>query len=624
MYKIDTLFLRRFLSHENTKFSPINGEINLIYGKNIDDVKDGADSNGSGKSGIIEGITFALSGETFRDINKDDYVMDGEKNGEVFLTLKNDIRKETLEIQRFFSKKDAQIVKIILNGKDLSSQFISVAAANEFILKKIGFSKEDLFTFFIINQENRDSFFTSNDSKQKEIISRFSNFDDIKKIYDSLHKECSLLEKQVNLYDRELLSVQSSLETLERMYESESEVDSEENVKNLLEEKENNITLLKEEIDLIQEELYVLNKEVKEKEENLKGVKLNIDECKSLLEAESELLSEKNNAEDKISRIKRNNKKFEAILSDLIKCPKCSHSFSLDTELSVEAMQEQIKMNLESMEFFTLKITKINESLEQFKEIKTLLSELKNEYSNLEEEKGDLEVDISSKTRRIKVKQNDISSIEESIVLLTKNGVKKDLSYLTSEIEDKKEKLKLTQEEKDLKSSELKQKQEICFHFSQKGFQTYLSNLCVKNVEFYVNSFLMKMGSNLSVVINGYKKLANGDIRDKIEIFINKNNKTKGKFSKYSGGQKERIKLAGVLCFHNLINSSTEFGGGLDLLVLDESLDHLDKTGQRNILNILKNFKGTIINITHGEAAQEIEGVNKFVVQMKDSVSSLI
>ena len=158
------------------------------------------------------------------------------------------------------------------------------------------------------------------------------------------------------------------------------------------------------------------------------------------------------------------------------------------------------------------------------------------------------------------------------------------------------------------------------FHLGKKGFQTFLANKCIKTIENYCNSFLNKMKVNLSVKINGYKVLKNGDVRDKIEVFIVKNGITQGKFGKYSGGQKERVNLSSILTFYSLINNSLN-GKGLNLLCLDESLDHLDRLGQIKCLEILKLFKITTIVITHGDAETMIDGYNKVVVKYKNGES---
>jgi exonuclease SbcC len=125
------------------------------------------------------------------------------------------------------------------------------------------------------------------------------------------------------------------------------------------------------------------------------------------------------------------------------------------------------------------------------------------------------------------------------------------------------------------------------------------------------------MNTNLNVNINGYKVLGNGEVRDKIEVFIVKNGISKGKFGKYSGGQKERVKLSAILTFFNLINNGLN-GKGLNLLCLDESLDHLDELGQKKCLELLKLFDITTLVITHGHAETLLDGYEKVIVRYKD------
>ena len=72
MYKPEKLTIKNLLSHKETIFEFKDGIAVMVTGENKDD--DGQESNGSGKSALIEGISIAITGKPFRKVKDMDMI----------------------------------------------------------------------------------------------------------------------------------------------------------------------------------------------------------------------------------------------------------------------------------------------------------------------------------------------------------------------------------------------------------------------------------------------------------------------------------------------------------------------------------------------------------------------
>jgi DNA repair exonuclease SbcCD ATPase subunit len=159
------------------------------------------------------------------------------------------------------------------------------------------------------------------------------------------------------------------------------------------------------------------------------------------------------------------------------------------------------------------------------------------------------------------------------------------------------------------------------YHFSKKGFMTYLTNQSIKTIETITNSYLKKFNTNLEVKIEGYKVLKNNDVREKITIWIVRNGINSGSFERYSGGEKGRVNLACIAGLQKLMNMSAK-NGGFNFLGLDEVFEGLDTTGQKDVLNILETLGVTTMVVSHRN--DPIGAENEIYVEKINGVNTLM
>jgi len=147
MWYLKELEIDGLMSFDKAKLEFSQGEVSIIGGKNIDagDEK----SNGSGKSAILEGVGFGITGSPLRKVKIGELVNDDAKQAFVRVLLQNDGLGESMEIQRVAFKKKSSVCQIFINGEHID-KLTSTDESNKFIETKLGILRDDLLNFFIL------------------------------------------------------------------------------------------------------------------------------------------------------------------------------------------------------------------------------------------------------------------------------------------------------------------------------------------------------------------------------------------------------------------------------------------------------------------------------------------
>jgi exonuclease SbcC len=592
----------------------------MVFG--VNDTDPGADSNGSGKSTLIEAISLATTGLTCRDVNKEDFIQDGEDCTYVEFNLDNQLSDvNELSIRRWFHRKKSARVEIWENN-ELNKEITSVNEANQRIYELIGLSREDLLHFFIIGQDTNFSFLTVNDTEKKNIISRLSNTDKISTIVDNLKIQKKELESsKLRKIEDSINSLDSKIEVYEQDIDElrNSKVDSNDTeIRHLKED----IVALQSETDMLivaKGEQGILVKELKNKN-NL----INVDES-TLKEARLSL----DLIEDKLKKAKIKTRNIESTIEHLgtikegaISCPACDHEFNPSSEIDVSEIDELIEYSEEELQIAKSNVKKIQKKIV-----------LKEQEINTIKEQSTKKQELVLKINRL---ENKIKGINDEIDTNNRNREKlKDSIEKLSKISDNKSKIKevrlklaetekqkrFKNEELDLLKGEISDIDFWIHHFGKKGFSTYLSNKSVKIIEGMTNSYLKKFNSDLQVQIDGFTELKNGELSEKINVSILRNGSNLGSFKRYSGGEKGRINLANIVGLQKLMNMSAPTGG-LNLLILDEVFDGLDATGQRDVVNILEHIGVTTMVVSHRN--DPVGAENELYIKKIDGVSRIL
>lgn len=593
MWNPISIEIHNLFAHKNSTYEFKNNTCTVIFGDNKDDK--GLQNNGAGKTTLFEAVCIALTNESLRGLKKESFINREADDCKIIFCLENSAMKMKLRIERqFFRGSKPAKIAIYENG-ELNSQIVSVNEANKRVLELIGISREDLLRYFIISQDNHYTFFTASDSEKKEIMNRITSADMVNPVIEQLDlkfKEKDAEYKQINdeigkLSDkRELLEEQKKevLANDNTVYEIKRITESKETAEEVIRDKKNDIANYKKRIAELDKELSdIVLTDVTELVKKKKKIQ---SECDDL---ESELLNNKKLL-----------KKLKNELGLTITCPHCQKEFIPESQLNLspEEIREAIgQLNKETSDLSS-KLEKREKSLEKVKKDILIAEEQKEEMDNLSYEKNKQQRRINNAQETIKEMQDSIDIYDKQIAELKRK--KKDNKLLNSlneritdcgkQIDELVNRLQPIADEIDM----IKFWQ---FNMGKNGFSTYLANKSIKIIEGITNSFLRKFGVDISVLINGFKILRSGEVREKIDVFVLNDGITAEQFMSKSGGERGRVTLAGILGIQHLINLSTN-GRGLNILLLDEVFPGIDAMGQEKIIKVLETLGVTIMLIT--------------------------
>lgn len=593
MWNPISIEIHNLFAHKNSTYEFKNNTCTVIFGDNKDDK--GFSNNGAGKTTLFEAVCIALTNESLRGLKKESFINREADDCKIIFCLENSAMKMKLRIERqFFRGSKPAKIAIYENG-ELNSQIVSVNEANKRILELIGISREDLLRYFIISQDNHYTFFTASDNEKKEIMNRITSADMVNPVIEQLDlkfKEKDAEYKQINdeigkLSDkRELLEEQKQelLANDNTVYEIKRITESKETAEEVIRDKKNDIANY--------------NKRIAELDKELSDIVLT--DVTELVKKKKKIQSECDDLESELLNNKKLLKKLKNELGLTITCPHCQKEFIPESQLNLspEEIREAIgQLNKETSDLSS-KLEKREKSLEKVKKDILRAEEQKEEMDNLSYEKNKQQRRINNAQETIKEMQDSIDIYDKQIAELKRkkkdnkllNGLNERIADCGKQIDELVNRLQPIADEIDM----IKFWQ---FNMGKNGFSTYLANKSIKIIEGITNSFLRKFGVDISVLINGFKILRSGEVREKIDVFVLNDGITAEQFMSKSGGERGRVTLAGILGIQHLINLSTN-GRGLNILLLDEVFPGIDAMGQEKIIKVLETLGVTIMLIT--------------------------
>lgn len=618
MWNPSKIEIYNLFAHKESVYDFKNNACTVIFGKNETDR--GLENNGAGKTTLFEAICIALTNESLRAIKKDSFINRDEEECKIVFHLYNPVLKMKLRISRqFFRGNKSAKIEIWENDK-LNKQVVSVNEANKRVLELIGISREDLLRYFIISQDNRYTFFTASDSEKKEIMNRITSADMINPVIEELdlrYKEKNAEYKEI---DDEIGKLSDKKELL---VEQREEVLANDNTEEELNELSEKITEAEEEIGEIDGNLYKWKKAVKTREEQIQAI--TVEDTTQLKKDRKKLKEEIDELDEEVTETKAIRRKIQAELNETITCPKCKHEFinESELELSVEEAKGALKEADTSIAAAEKKLDIKNKKMKKLKAQIAEAERAEELVGEIEEEKAGYERKIKNKTEDKLELKNKIGKWEEEKRAIKKrkkddkllNSLNQRIGECDTEIEKlTKQLLPISEEMETIKFWQ--------FNMGRSGFQTYLANKAIKILEGSTNYFLEKMKIDYRVMINPFTILKSGEVREKIDCFISDNGIDAKNFLAYSGGERQRVTLAGILAIQRLINLSLN-GKGINMLLLDESLGNIDSMGTMEIVRILEKLEITVMLITQNVEDSSIFQ-NSIQVVKREGVSTFV
>jgi DNA repair exonuclease SbcCD ATPase subunit len=587
-------------------------------------------------SNINDGNNFILK---WFDISKDDFFNYFIINKNKFKSFYQSSNREKVELINRFH--DASIIDGVDDFKIDSSN-------KDYLLSEINKNEGKIEML----EESLEIEYSKDFSKDAELKKDKINFgiDDLKKDIEKTNIEISNVEKKI-------IKLKGSKKNISNSDSVDLKIKNIELKESELNDKRN---LLVKELDTFKASVDK-NRDELNKEYN----KLREEGKKVLLESNN-FKSERKNKNLEHDKISKRISKIDSILSGQISCPSCSHEFLLKGDLKELAKEKSdLEFKYKDILLFindlSSKILEKGDLLEQMSE---RASQIKKSFEVLDSKVFNKSKEINSKISKIDKSLIEISKSKNSI-LNEEVEINKHNSYIDSEIHSLENKInkvlkfsikisndKINILEKSLKDVKVEDNKDVILEIESKikslsdkrevlnkdyleevdriedlkkwsnrlkEFKMFLANKSLEVLEYHNNRYLKDMKTDLTVRISGFKKRADGSIKDEINVSIFREEERL--FNSFSGGERGRLLFASILANRYMINLNNKYGG-LDFLSIDEVFEGIDGLGLKNLIKPAKELKIPVMIVTHvttentnGDilTIEKINGISKIV-----------
>ena len=569
-----------------------------VTGKN-NFIKDGALSNGCGKSTIWTAICYALTGETINGLTTNLKNVLIESN-ECAVELEFFADKDEYKIIR--QHKPKSDLKIYKNGENISGKGIR---ESEKILYDClpDLNKNLISSTIIIGQGMPNKFSSFSPSGRKELLEKLTKSDfmieDIKnRINERLAvlngqkrtiEDSSLITKtKINSLNSAIASLEQKINTaVKPNFEEEIEKLSEK-IKNYSEQKSNaeiEINNLDEKITQLNTQLLDIN--------NQKA-----DRNKLLLEAYHKkvdpLASEKTKIDYEISHLKAEIIKLKSITDTCPTCgqklPNISKPNTLDKEIKLEELNKQLLEYISELEKANL-----NKNMYE----KQISEEFAEKINKLNSE-------ISSMRLRAQELKNSLNTMSQALLKETRERDKLiyDQDTWDNIAKNNKQELETNIAEKNKLSDSLEMNEKSLLILSERLAVVKKIDTLVKRD--FRGFLLYNIVEYISKKAKEYSKIVFGN--DELDIYLDGNALDItycGKIvDSLSGGERQRVDIITQFAIRDMLQ--TYFNYSSNILVLDEITDNLDKVATSRLFTLisdkLKDVESVFIISHHAES----------------------
>lgn len=249
-----------------------------------------------------------------------------------------------------------------------------------------------------------------------------------------------------------------------------------------------------------------------------------------------------------------------------------------------------------------------NEVTTQFNNLKRQVDDLKSdmiavdkeeaEFDNRQKEIGlkikEVNITIKGKESQIKGLTKDIKRIKKEIKNLKVGNAEQQIKDIRSDIKLLEKEVKVLVNEESEVGDRIYVKNQWINNFKQ--FRMFLANQSLEAIQYHMNRYLIDMGSDIRIELEGFRVLASGKIKEEITAKVIRD--IERSFSSFSGGEQGRMLFASILANRHMINSTHPYGG-LDFLCIDEVFEGVDSLGLKHLIDSAQSLGISVMIITH-------------------------
>lgn len=643
------LSIKNFLVIGEAEVDLHNCGLTLIEGRNEDD--ESANSNGAGKSSLVDALCWCLYGVTGRGVSGDAVI---NKKAKKECVVGVEVWTESLNcyyIERGRKSKrlgnNLIVQHVIVDGNDVGSGCeltkTTVADTQVLVNDLLGCSYEIFTSSIYAVQEKMPDLPALTDKNLKTLIEEAAGIDKLQRaseIAHTKHQDCVRLTTETQGKIENLASELNNNKKLldDVVYERET------HIRNATIERAQQLRYK----DLLESELKkasALPVEAVEAIEKKKAeIQAKIDEYSFIeakgaekqrlaMSAQSHCVMTKKEIEKEKEKIADLNKEINNLEAKIgTHCSECGKVYQAeDLETAKKAIETQIanktKEVLKQIEDFKNQVAEakvLAKDAEDFKKSMPNATELMSAMNELNErlkKNQDVQFQIDTQKRELQNLKKTIEATEE-VTVKGETPYNKTIKTLEESIarleKDKKER----ESEREKYAEQQKIAEAVDELYSRKGIRAHILDTVTpflnERTAFYLNTL---SDGEITATWQTLTKTAKGDFKEKFSIDV-QSVKGANCFAGLSGGEKRKVRVATSMALQDLVASRAK--KPIDLYIADE-VDHaLDASGLERMMSILeekaKQF-GTALVISHNSLRDWID--NSIVVTKRDGISTV-
>lgn len=563
-----------------------------IFGDNQDDSY--SNSNGAGKTSILDAIYWCLSGDTLQGSQSSDDVVNMKtgKNCHVRVHL---ISNEIGYYISRYRKDSLHSNSIVIQSEDLTDLSSHRIADNQKRIREIiGVDFSMLKSILMLDSRMSGSFTSMSNVDRLNFLESVRDYS----IWDSARTKASNELLSLNNRDNELSlaieSLRSGISTNKKLILSMREELKDLSVKELNDE----LSVLEESLSQkvkmhtvyssysskYEEDNTDLDKKILEQH----NVMVSCNDTQKKLQEKYRIIS------DSLRECKKEVSTLESFSNGI--CPTCGQCVDHKHDESKIVELQDKKLELESNEVsLHEEISRYSKEYDDLcNEYNTLLYKKNESYNclkDVKERKDSLDVEIASINKKINDKKEKISGIDsiktsyENRISSMEEEVKNDVSSLLELLEER--------------SRVRDRSSYVLFWKEAWGAKGSFRPMLLSNDIKYINSCLENYSKRVFSETQVQLSIPDKDNR-KIEILVNNRTTGSKNIQMLSGGERRRLDLVIQLSILSLFMSATSFS--CNVLFVDEVFDSLDSEGIYRVLSLLQDIgMSSIYVISHNE-----------------------
>lgn len=643
------LSIKNFLVIGEAEVDLHNCGLTLIEGRNEDD--ESANSNGAGKSSLVDALCWCLYGVTGRGVSGDAVI---NKKTKKECVVGVEVWTEGLNcyyIER--GRKSSRIGNnlivqhVIVDGNDVGSGCeltkTTVADTQALVNELLGCSYEIFTSSIYAVQEKMPDLPALTDKALKTLIEEAAGIDKLQKASEIAHakyQDCVRLTTETQGKIENLTSELSNNKKLldDVVYEKET------HIRNATIERAQQLRYK----DLLESELKkasALPVEAVEAIEKKKAeIQAKIDEYSFIeakgaekqrlaMSAQSHCVMTKKEIEKEKEKIADLNKEINNLEAKIgTHCSECGKVYQAeDLETAKKAIETQIanktKEVLKQIEDFKNQVAEakvLAKDAEDFKKSMPSVTKLMSAMNELNErlkKNQDVQFQIDTQKRELQNLKKTIEATEE-VTVKGETPYNKTIKTLEESIAKLEKDKKERESEHEKYAEQQKIAEAVDELYSRKGIRAHILDTVTpflnERTAFYLNTL---SDGEITATWQTLTKTAKGDFKEKFSIDV-QSVKGANCFAGLSGGEKRKVRVATSMALQDLVASRAK--KPIDLYIADE-VDHaLDASGLERMMSILeekaKQF-GTALVISHNSLRDWID--NSIVVTKRDGISTV-